>query len=149
MPLIPSQVESFEEAVKKILEIWMRIKLVFLKAFSDAGVQSDQEKEYLRLKTELSRLYKKVSEELPGGLQFDGDKMMETLKSAMSMAHLKNLPATERRKILGTWHVCYLKLIRTLGALEVMGLGYYPHLHREIVAQQHENKKQARKKIAI
>jgi hypothetical protein len=148
MPLIPSQVISLEEAVKKLLEIWMRIKLVFLKAFSDAQVQSEQEKAYLQLKTEISRLYKKVSEELPGGMRFDGDKMMESLKSAMTMDHLKNLPANERQKLLSIWHACYLKLSRTLGALEIMNAGYYPHLHREIIFQQHESQKQTRKRIA-
>ena len=33
MPLTPPDVEELHEQIKKLLELWMRTKLVFLKAF--------------------------------------------------------------------------------------------------------------------
>lgn len=130
MALIPKDVDELYDASKKLLEMWMRTKLVFLKAFGDEEMTREHENTYLQLKSEVSRLFRAISEKLPPGLKFDGDKMMEMLKNAMTMDHLHQLPASERQVIYRMWHQIYIKLTRTVGALEVMKSGYYPHLHR-------------------
>jgi hypothetical protein len=130
MPLTPIDVDELHDAAKKLLEMWMRIKLVFLKAFGEEEISRDHESAYMQLKSEISRIYRAISEKLPKGLQFEGEKMMELLKNAMTMEHLHNQPPKERQSIYSIWHMVYLRLTRSLGALEVMQSGYYPHLHR-------------------
>ncbi len=133
MALSPTEVEVLYGESKKLLELWMRTKLAFLKAFGGGEISKEQENDYLQLKSEISRMYRAMGERLPKGLHFDGDKMMEMLKNAMTMEHLKRQPPSERRTFYGTWHRVYIKLTRTLGALEVMGEGYYPHMHRKLL----------------
>ncbi len=131
MALSPIEVENIYDATRKLLELWMRIKLILQKSFSEGAPTSEQENTYLQIKSEISRIYRGIAEKIPRGLQIDGDKMMEMLKNAMTMEHLGNQPLTERQIYYSTWHRVYLKLTRTLGALEVMKSGYYPHLHRD------------------
>lgn len=131
MALTPSVVDDLHETIKQILEIWMRIKLVFLKAFGDAEISADQEKAFLNFKAEISRNYKKISDDLPKGLNFDGDKMLDAMKNVLSIQHLRDYSPKDRQVLLQTWHAVYIRITRTLGALEVMQSGYYPHLHRD------------------
>ena len=131
MALNPQGVDELQENVKKLLELWMRIKLVFNKAFGEEEATREHEATYLQLKSEISRIYRIISDKLPAGLKFDGDKMLEMLKNAMTMEHLHAQAPSERHVLYRLWHVVYVKLTRTLGALEVMQSGYYPHLHRE------------------
>jgi hypothetical protein len=130
MALTPKDVDELYESNKKLLELWMRTKLVFLKAFGDEEMTREHENTYLQLKSEVSRIFRAIADKLPPGLKFDGDKMMEMLKNAMTMEHLHQQPPGERQNIYRLWHQIYIKLTRTLGALEVMKSGYYPHLHR-------------------
>lgn len=130
MALTPLTVDELHEQAKKLLELWMKIKLVFLKAFAEGAITREQEANYLQLKSEISRIYRTVSEKITPGLKFDGEKMMEMLKNAMTMEHISQLPPAERQSINRLWHAIYIKLTRTLGALEVMKSGYYPNLHR-------------------
>ncbi|MCE5230782.1 hypothetical protein LLG95_14490 [bacterium] len=131
MALTVDDVEHLHESIKKLLEAWMRIKLIFQKAFGEGPITPEHENAYLQLKSEVSRLYRMVSDRLPRGLAFEGDKMMEMLKNAMTMEHLSNQGAAERQNYYAGWHRIYLKITRALGALEVMKSGYYPHMHRD------------------
>jgi len=131
MALNPQGVDELQEHVKKLLELWMRIKLVFNKAFGEEAITREHEATYLQLKSEISRIYRIISDKLAAGLKFDGDKMLEMLKNAMTMEHLHVQAPGERQVLYRLWHVIYIRLTRTLGALEVMQSGYYPHLHRE------------------
>ena len=130
MALSPPEVNDLQETCKKLLGFWMQIKLVFLKAFGAAEISREQESAYMQLKTEISRLNRAASDKLPSGLKFEGEKMMEMLKNAITMEHLRNQPASEKQNINAVWHRLYIKLTRSLGALEVMQSGYYPHVHR-------------------
>lgn len=139
--LTPPVVESLDEQVKNLLELWMRVRLVFVKSFGTQPIDEDQEREYLELKSELQRLYRAISENLTPGLQFDGDKMIETLKNAISMEQLRQQSAAERQKYFGIWHQIYIKLTRTVGALEVIKAGYYPREHRSLLKSTKSAKK--------
>lgn len=131
MALTPKDIDELYDSIKKLLELWMRTKLVILKAFGDEEITREHENAFLQLKSEISRIYRAVSEKLSTGLKFDGDKMMEMLKNAMTMEHLHQQPPSERQVLYRIWHQIYIKVTRTLGALEVMKSGYYPNLHRE------------------
>ena len=131
MALTPQDVQHLHESVKKLLELWMNTKLVFLKAFSEAEISREHETAFLQLKSEVSRTYRSVANNLPKGLMFDGDKLMEILKNAMTMEHLGRMPVQDRQSYLASWHRIYIMMMRTLGALEVMNSGYFPHMHRD------------------
>ncbi|HOE96646.1 MAG TPA: hypothetical protein PLS90_01760 [Candidatus Sumerlaeota bacterium] len=133
MALNPQDVDEMHETTKKLLELWMRTKLVFLKAFSGEPITQEHENAYLQLKSEISRLYRVISDKLTPGLMFDGDKMLEMLKNAVTMEHLQRQSPAERSNLISAWHRIYIRMTRTLGALEVMQSGYYPHLHRALL----------------
>ena len=133
MALTPQDVDKLYDETKKLLELWMRIKLVFLKAFGKEPITKEQENSYLQLKSEISRMYRTMAENLPKGLLFDGGKMQEMLKNAMTMEHLNRQPTSERQSFYGIWHLVYIKLTRTLGALGAMQMGYFPHMHRTLL----------------
>lgn len=137
MALTPIDVDELYENIKKLLELWMKIKLVFIKAFGDDEVTREHETSFLNLKSEITRIYRIISDKLPPGLKFDGDKAMEQLKNAMSMEHLQKQSASERQNNFKSWHSIYVRLTRTLGALEVMKNGYFPHLHRSRLQSRH------------
>jgi len=131
MALTLEEIAELQESSEKLLGFWMRIKLVFMKAFSEGEIAPDQESAYLQLKSEISRLNRGLSDKLTTGLKFEGEKMMEMLKNAMTMEHLRSQPISEKQNIYATWHRLFIKLTRTLGALEVMQMGYHPAVHRE------------------
>ena len=141
MALTPKDVDELHEEAEKLLKLWMNAKLAFVKAFTTSGsITADQESTYLQIKSEISRLYRTMSEKLPTGLLFDGDKMLEMLKNAMTMEHLQRAPAPDRQNYYGIWRRVYIKLTRTLGALEVMQQGYFPHLHRPLLVSKEAGK---------
>ena len=141
MALTPNDVNELVESVKKLGDMWMRIKLVFIRAFGTAPITREQEGAYLQIKSDLSRTYRAVVSRLPKGLHFDGDKMMEMLKSAITMEHLRDQSPQEKQIFYRTWHQIYIKLSRTAGALEVIQSGYYPQVHRARLAKQTAAKK--------
>ncbi len=126
----PDELSDLFESVKKLLELWMRIKLVLIKAFGEGEVTREQETAYLQMKSEISRIYRTVSQRLTPGMQFDGDRMMELLKNAMTMEHLHQQPAAEQQGYYATWHAIYVRLTRTLGVLEAMKAGFHPQMFR-------------------
>jgi hypothetical protein len=133
MALTPKDVEELTESMKKLLELWMRTKLVLLKAFGSEPITREHESAFLQLKSDVSRIYRAASNRLSSGLQFEGDKMLEMLKNAMTMGHLQKLSAAEKQNIYVLWHLLYIRMTRTLGALETMKAGYYPHMHRSLL----------------
>jgi hypothetical protein len=141
MALTPQVVQDLTEQAKKLLDLWMRTRLVFIKSFGNQPVTDDQEKAYLELKSEIQRLFRSMSENLTPGLKFDGDKMIETLKNAISMEQLRQNTAPERQKYFATWHAIYIKLTRTLGALETINAGYFPSDHRAMLQSAGSGKK--------
>lgn len=124
------QVLETQQSVKAVLDNWMRIKLAFQKAFSQGPITREHENAFLKLKSELSRLNRQLSEKLPTNLGFNSPQMMELMKNATTLQSLHALPPQERRQLLEQWHAIYILLNRSLGALEVVGDGYYPSLHR-------------------
>lgn len=133
MALNPPVVAQMVEQTKSLLDLWMRVRLIFIKSFSTQPIGDDQEKAYLDLKGEIQRLYRVISEELTPGLNFEGDKMMDTLKNAISMEQMRTQSASERQKYFAIWHQIYIRITRTLGALEIIHAGYYPHEHRALI----------------
>lgn len=130
MALTPLDVDQLTDSVKKLLELWMRTKLVITRAFSTEAITRDHETAFLQLKSDISRIYRGASSRLPSGLKFEGDKMIELLKNAMTMEHLSNQPPIEKQAIFQRWYTVYIRMTRTFGALEVMKAGYYPAVHR-------------------
>lgn len=124
------EVLETQHAVKTVLENWMRIKLALQKAFSQGPIVKEHEDAFLKLKSDLSRVNRQLSDKLPSNLGFDSALMMDMMKNATTMQNLHSLPPQERRGMLDQWHKIYILLNRSLGALEVVGEGYYPSLHR-------------------
>lgn len=133
MALTPPEVVELHQALKSLLEIWMRIKLAYQKAFGKGEITKEQESAFLQLKSDLSRHFRAVSNRLPKDLTFEGEDMMDMLKNAISMQHLQGQPTAEKRALFNRWHKIYIKMSRSFGAIEVINEGYYPSLHRDLL----------------
>ncbi len=133
MALNPDDVGELNKLMRSQLEVWMHIKLAIQKAFGKTPITRDHENAFLKLKSDLSRLYRVVSEKVPKELQFEGDDMIDLMKGVTTMAYLNALPLTEKQNILNKWHRIYVLMSRTFGSLEVMSDGYYPRLHRALL----------------
>ena len=130
MALTPSVVESLEGEIQSLLEMWMRVKLAFVKAYGDAEITPELERGFMQIKTELSAAYRNIEGDLVPGLKFDGEKMAELMKNAINMRHVRRQPTADRTTTFVLWHRIYVKLTRALGALKVIRSGYYPSIHR-------------------
>lgn len=128
--LTPKDVDELLGSLKKLLEYWMRIKLVLVRAFGGESIGREHESAFLQLKSDVSRTYRIITTRLPEGLAFEGDKMIEMLKNAINMEQLRSLPVAEKQSIYATWHRVYIRITRTYGAMEVMHAGFFPH-HRQ------------------
>ena len=133
MAFTPKEVAELHTGQKKLLEVWMKIKLAIQTAFSQSQVTPEHENAFLVLKSDLSRLNRSVADHLPKDLRFGGDEMMDLMKNATTMQHLHGLPLREKRETFGTWHKIYVLMSRSFGALEVINDGYYPRLHRNLM----------------
>lgn len=133
MALQSKEIAELYDSMKTLLGIWMRIKLAIQRSFGKDPVSTEQEQAFLKLKSDLSRLYRRVGEKLPPELGFEGDEMIEMMKNATTMANLQQLPLTEKRNIFSKWHRIYVLMTRGFGAMEVMNEGYHPRLHRDLL----------------
>lgn len=133
MALQSKEITDLYGSVKRLLEIWMRIKLAIQRSFGKEPISAEQEQAFLKLKSDLSRLYRKVGDKLPPELGFEGDEMIEMMKNATTMANVQQLPLTEKRNIFSKWHRIYVLMTRAFGAMEVMNEGYHPRLHRNLL----------------
>lgn len=146
MALNPTEVKELQHLIKNLLKMWMQCKLAFNKAFSEGAIVKENESTFLKLKAELSRIAKNVQNRLPADLQFGGNDLIDLLKNATSLQLLHSFPQADRIKVLNNWHSVYVKLNRTMGALEVLDEGYYPRLHRHLISGEQPGKKKKRKK---
>jgi hypothetical protein len=133
MALTPPEVEELHVSVENLLRIWMKIKLAMQKAFGKDGLAKEHETAFTQLKSELLRVNRTLAERLPKDLSFEAEQMVEMMKNATTMQHLRGLPVAEKRKQFGDWHRIYVLMQRTFGALDVMKEGYYPSLHRALM----------------
>lgn len=133
MALDPNRVDELYEAVKEIAELWIRVKKVYLRAFASSSVTREQEAAFLQIKSDISRAWRSLKPGLPRGLDFSGDKMVDMLRDAMNMEHLTQMAEPEREKSMKIWHGVFILMERSMGAMEVMKKGYYPHLHRPLL----------------
>ena len=99
MAFTPKEVAELNASLQRLLEIWMRIKLAIQKAFGKGAITRELEQAFLKLKSDLSRLYRVIGDRLPKELQFDGNEMIEMMKSATTMQNLHSLPLEEKRKV--------------------------------------------------
>ncbi len=141
MALTPPKVAELNQSMKHLLEIWMKIKLAMQRAFGREEITKEHEGAFLKLKSDLSRLYRVVADQLPRELSFEGDQMIELMKNATTMEHLRALPVKEKRNVFSQWHKIYVLMTRTYGAFEVLNEGYYPSLHRALLAPKGAAKK--------
>ena len=147
MGIGPAEVAELHGAVKNLLEIWMRIKLAIQKAFGKEELSKEHEAAFLKLKSDLSRFHRQISEKLAEEkLTFEGDEMIEMMKNATTMQYLHALPVAEKRNVFSKWHKIYVLMSRTFGALEVMNEGYFPKLHRDLLKTPDKNPKAKGKK---
>ena len=81
MAFDPKEVADIHQSMKKLLEIWMKIKLVIQRAFGKDPITKEHEVVFRDLKRELSRVHRAVADRLPKDLQFSDDQMLDMMKT--------------------------------------------------------------------
>ncbi len=115
--------------VQNTLEQWLSFKKYLLKSFSEeAEIDSDDESNFLEVKSSVARNIRSLSERLKEVAPLDyGEKhIRELLNKCVSVSHIRSLPAPDKRALFKEWHGAFISLSRCVGALKFMSEGYIP-----------------------
>lgn len=111
----------------EFLEIWKETKGMLLKAFMAKEPISDAEEEkFLTQKTQLIRMGKRLDMQTPSYLEVGNDQINKIMKAAVNLKILSEMNTIAKKGLYSNWHIAYLQMHRTIGALDVFADGYRP-----------------------
>lgn len=128
--LTPEERAALTEACRALLGCWLKIRDFLFLAFQNTEIAREQEQSFLELKSETARSQRVVSGKIPEDLQFGSDKITDLLRQAISIAHLRGLPLSDKRGLVNSWHLASVMLHRAVGALE-----YIAETQKELASQ--------------
>lgn len=114
--------------VQNSLEYWLSFRKFMLKSFTDVELLTEDEANYLEVKSCIARNLRAMGERLKeiGNFDFGEKTMRELLTKCVSVTHLRALPVSDKRALQKEWHGVFIRLSRTVGALKFMSEGYVP-----------------------
>ncbi|MFH0794252.1 MAG: hypothetical protein V2A74_09510 [bacterium] len=124
--LKPKEALEIYQAAGQLLDLWVAFQVFFLKAFTAEAITKDDEQRFLEVKSNVAKTQRTITQKVPEVLYYGGDKMQDILKQSISVTHLRNLPGTDKKSIYTLWHVVFVHLARTVGALRSVSEGYPP-----------------------
>ena len=113
-------VEESRPMADSLLKNWLAFHKFLRLAMSDQPITREQDQMFLQIKSAVSRTYSQIRSRLPRALTGSPERMQDVMKTALSVSHIRNLPATDRRALYTLWHAFYVELCRTAGALKYM-----------------------------
>ena len=93
---------------------------------TDEPITRDEEQSFLEAKSQVSKYLRSLSQKLPADVPLAGDKLQELLRQAISIAHLRSLPKTDRQILANLWHVVFFNITRATGYFQMISEGYVP-----------------------
>lgn len=114
----PNEVEESLQLSRQMLQMWMQLKRFFIKANSNEPLTKDDERQFLEIKSETAKLQRTLSEKLKDQIKYGAEQIQNLLRQTISVAHMRNLPVTDRRNLFKDWHIVYIQLTRLVGGLE-------------------------------
>lgn len=122
-----AQVLEVAALSQSALEQWLGFKRFFLKSFTQEPIETEDETAFLEVKSQIARSLRSLSERInEREFYFGGDKAGTLMRQAVSVAHLRSLPAADRRTLYKDWHTIFVHLSRTVGAFKFLSEGYVP-----------------------
>lgn len=109
---------------KQLAENWVLVRQFMQFAASNQEVTQEHEQNFLRVRTEVSKLQRSLSQKLPPGIALKSKEMSELLKRIYSLSDIRNQPDTDRAILFETWHKVRISVIDVVGAMEYIAQGY-------------------------
>jgi len=116
--------------VQNTLEHWLSFKRYVMKGFGEDAITPEDETGFLEVKSSVAKNIRSLTERLKevGNFDFGGTIVRDQLNKCVSVGHLRALPMSDRRAMLKEWHVVFVRLSRTVGALKFISEGYVPQV---------------------
>lgn len=111
---------------QQLLTLWLQAKNALAKAFTDAPISPEEERQFLEVKSSVSQFTRLVSQKLPPDVKIGGERMQDLLRQAISIAHLRGLPQSDKQTLIANWHASFIQLARAVGCLQFITEGYQP-----------------------
>ena len=125
------QADGYAAESRKMLDYWLQLKSYIILAFGRGQITPEAEQKFLALTTALQKQQRVISPAIPGDIDFGGDKMIEFLRTAISLDHLRSLPEPDKRTLYSAWHSVYILLTRAVGAMRFIADGYQHKVERQ------------------
>ncbi|MCX7013553.1 MAG: hypothetical protein NTW86_13525 [Candidatus Sumerlaeota bacterium] len=117
-----------------LLKNWVAFRKFLRLAMSEQPITREQDQAFLQIKSAISKTYSQVRSRLPRQLAGSPDQLQDLMKQSLSVTHVRNMPAPDRRNLYRLWHAFYIDLCRTAGALKYMSdERYYPKIEEKAV----------------
>ena len=112
--------------VKRLMAEWQELKNLLLKSFLGKDTTDEEERKFLDMKSRLTRLSRNLDSRTPAYLDVGSSEVQKIVKTGVNLQVLSKLPTITKKGLYGKWHVAYMQMHRTLGALEFFAEGYRP-----------------------
>lgn len=112
--------------IRTLLELWEKVHEALEKAQGTEPITKEEEQDFLRVKSDGTKYHRILKKKLTDQatrikrLDFAYDKMLEILRSSISIAHLRALPPSDVKKMRSDWHKINVQLHYVKGAYEFL-----------------------------
>lgn len=120
----PSPAENLQ-ILEAMLEKWHAFKRHFLKSFTQEPITSEDEKDFLEIKSAVAKNSRALTERLKD-LNYSGEKINNILRQSISASQLRTMPIPDRRGLYKEWHSIFIHLSWLRGGLQFMAQGWVP-----------------------
>ena len=119
--------EDILQDLKNIYDLWFSMKTYLMMGFTDEPLSADIEQNFLEVKSHTSKYLRVLAEKIdPHQFRYDPEKMIQLLRQAISVTHLRGLPTADKKNLFDLWHEVYIHLSQVLGAFLFITEGYQP-----------------------
>lgn len=123
----PKEIPENLELAQNLLGQWLRYRQFYYKGISRDPITPQEESEFLEISSAIAQTVRKLAQRLSEAeYPFRGNEISSQLRSTISVAHFRNLPAADQKVFYKEWHVSLIYLGRTVGALKFLAEGYSP-----------------------
>jgi hypothetical protein len=124
--LKPEYLEETAREIHLLLDLWQKVREALEKALATEPITKEDEQDFLRVKSDGTKYHRILKKKLTDQttrikrLDFAYDKMLEILRSSISIAHLRALPESDVKRMRTDWHRIYIQLCDIVGAYDFL-----------------------------
>jgi hypothetical protein len=119
-------VEETAQELRTMLDLWLKVKHYLQKAVSGEPITREDEGDFLRIKSDGTKYHRILKNKMTDQktrikkLDFNYDRMIDILRSSISIQHLRSLPEADMKRSMTEWHRIYVQLCNALGAYDFL-----------------------------